>query len=84
MRLTTFTCWIVLDSNNYRVLVFDNAGKLVRRIGQRGAGPGELMVPTGLTVMVDGTLVVSDGGRHAYSLFGRAGNVSEECAVRRR
>jgi hypothetical protein len=59
----------VLDGGNFRVLVFDASGKYVRKIGQRGEGPGELMAPTGMTVMTDGTLVVSDGGRHAYSLF---------------
>ena len=43
----------VLDSNNHRVLVFDVAGKFVRRISQRGQGPGELMAPTGLAVMTE-------------------------------
>src|SRR5262245_26593658 len=59
----------VLDSNNYRVLVFDAAGKFVRKISKRGEGPGELMAPTGVTVMSDGIVVVSDGGRHAFALF---------------
>jgi hypothetical protein len=59
----------LLDANNFRVLVFDVNGKFVRRIARQGAGPGELMVPTGMTVMSDGAIVVSDGGRHAYSLF---------------
>ena len=59
----------LLDANNFRVLVFDANGKFVRRIARKGGGPGELMVPTGMTVMTDGTIVVSDGGRHTYSLF---------------
>jgi hypothetical protein len=59
----------VLDGNNFRVLVFDANGKFVRSISRKGEGPGELMAPTGMTVISDGTLVVSDGGRRAYSLF---------------
>src|SRR5688572_5963031 len=59
----------VLDGNNFRVLVFDANGKYVRSISRQGQGPGELMAPTGMTVMADGTIVVSDGGRRTYSLF---------------
>jgi hypothetical protein len=63
----------LLDANNFRVLVFDANGKFVRKVARHGEGPGELMVPTGMTVIADGTVVVSDGGRRAYSLFGRDG-----------
>ena len=63
----------VLDSNNFRVLIFDVTGKFLRRISRQGEGPGELMSPTGMTVMADGTVVVSDGGRRAYSLFNSDG-----------
>jgi hypothetical protein len=59
----------LLDANNFRVLVFDPKGKFIRKIAGHGEGPGELMVPTGMTVMTDGTIVVSDGGRRAFSLF---------------
>ena len=63
----------LLDANNYRVLVFDGKGKFIRKISGHGEGPGELMTPTGMTVMTDGTIVVSDGGRRAYSLFNSDG-----------
>ena len=63
----------VLDGGNFRVLVFDANGRFVRSVSQKGQGPGELMAPTGMTVMTDGTIVVSDGGRRAYSLFRRDG-----------
>jgi hypothetical protein len=59
----------LLDANNFRVLVFDANGKFVRKIAGHGEGPGELMVPTGMTVMADGTIVISDGGRRAFSFF---------------
>src|SRR5262245_16538265 len=53
----------LLDANNFRVLVFDANGKFVHKIARQGGGPGELMVPTGMTVQSDGTIVISDGGR---------------------
>src|SRR5574339_506103 len=37
----------VLDGGNHRVLVFNPQGKLVRKIGKQGGGPGELMTPVG-------------------------------------
>ncbi|MEX2282741.1 MAG: 6-bladed beta-propeller [Gemmatimonadota bacterium] len=59
----------VLDGNNHRVLVFDPRGKFVRKISQRGEGPGELMAPTAMTVSTDGSIVVGDIGRRAFSIF---------------
>jgi len=59
----------ILDRQNPRVLVYDRAGRFVRQIGKRGQGPGELMVPLQVVVAADGTLVVADLGRAAYSLF---------------
>jgi hypothetical protein len=63
----------VLDANNFRVLVFDAAGKFVRVISRKGEGPGELMIPAALVVSPDGTIVVADVGRRAFSLFGSDG-----------
>jgi len=59
----------VLDAGNQRVLVFDRRGRFVRSIARRGGGPGELMAPTGLAVLADGTVVVADLGRSALSVF---------------
>jgi 6-bladed beta-propeller len=59
----------VLDRQNPRVLVYDRTGRFVRQIGRRGQGPGELMVPVQLVVAADGTIIVQDLGRPAYSLF---------------
>src|SRR5688572_4547478 len=59
----------VLDGNNHRVLVFDARGKFVRKISQKGEGPGELMAPTAMTVSNDGSVVVGDIGRRGFSIF---------------
>ncbi|HEX5727567.1 MAG TPA: 6-bladed beta-propeller [Longimicrobiaceae bacterium] len=63
----------LLDSGNQRVLVFDRTGRFVRQIGKQGEGPGELMYPSGLGLAADGTVVVADAGRRAWSLFSPAG-----------
>jgi hypothetical protein len=59
----------VLDGNNYRVLVFDANGKFVRKISKQGEGPGELMAPVGMAITADGSIVVGDIGRRAFSIF---------------
>jgi hypothetical protein len=59
----------VLDRQNPRVLVYDRTGRFLRQIGKRGQGPGELMVPVQVVLATDGTVVVQDLGRPAYSLF---------------
>lgn len=59
----------VLDRQNPRVLVYDRNGRFVRQIGRRGQGPGELIVPLALVITDDGTVVIQDLGRPAYSLF---------------
>lgn len=63
----------ILDAGNHRVLVIDPRGKLVRTIGKQGGGPGELMVPSGLAVLPDGTIAIADLGRGAVSLFNADG-----------
>jgi hypothetical protein len=59
----------VLDRQASRVMVFDRNGRFVRQIGSEGEGPGELMVPVQVVVAPDGTIVIQDLGRPAYSLF---------------
>lgn len=64
----------VLDAGNHRVLVLDSRGRLLRTIGKQGGGPGELMVPSGLAVQRDGSVVVADLGRSAFSVFNGDGS----------
>ncbi len=59
----------VLDGNNFRILVFDAAGKYLRTISRKGDGPGELMAPVALTVLSDGTIAAGDLVRRTFSLF---------------
>lgn len=63
----------ILDAGNHRVVVVDTRGRLVRTIGRRGGGPGELLAPTALAVLADGSVAVADLGRGAFSIFDPAG-----------
>jgi hypothetical protein len=59
----------VLDRQAKRVMVYDRTGRFIRQIGKEGEGPGELMMPVQLVIAGDGTIIVADLGRPAYSLF---------------
>jgi hypothetical protein len=63
----------VLDAQAAQVHVFDKAGKYVRTIGKRGAGPGELQAPAGLAISTDGFVVVNDPAKGGLQLFDRTG-----------
>ena len=63
----------ILDAGNHRVVVLDARGHFVRTIGKQGGGPGELMAPTALAVLADGTIAVADLARSAISLFAADG-----------
>ena len=56
-----------------RVLVFDSTGEFVHEFGSPGQGPGEFNVPVAMTVLRNGTSVVSDIGHRAYQLFDESG-----------
>jgi 6-bladed beta-propeller len=64
----------VLDVLSFRVVVFDSAGRLIRTMGQRGEGPGELSTPQQMAVTGGGEGVVSDVGRRALVIFRRDGS----------
>ncbi|HEY0017633.1 MAG TPA: 6-bladed beta-propeller [Longimicrobium sp.] len=59
----------VLDRQSARVMVYDRTGRFLRQIGSQGEGPGELMMPLQVVVAPDGTIIIQDLGRPAYSLF---------------
>lgn len=63
----------VFDRGNARVVVFDTQGRFVREVGRRGDGPGEFSTPLRMAVAPDGTVIVSDAGRGAFSVFGPDG-----------
>jgi hypothetical protein len=50
----------VLDPGGPRVQIFDAAGRFVRGFGKSGEGPGEMKMPSMLTVSRDGKVAVFD------------------------
>jgi hypothetical protein len=52
----------VLDTQVPAVRVYDRAGRHVLSFGRRGEGPGEMRQPTGLALLPDGRVLVSDPG----------------------
>lgn len=59
----------VFDQGASAVRVVGTDGALVRSVGRKGDGPGELSAPTGMAVAPDGTLLVWDLGRRSLAVF---------------
>ncbi len=59
----------VLESRDAEVRVFDAQGQLLRRIGHRGDGPGELRSPRQITISGD-TLFILDNTQQLFDLDG--------------
>lgn len=65
----------VLDYQASRVVVYGPEGELLRTIGQRGEGPGELTAPNALAVSLDGEISVFDFAKGALVRFSADGEV---------
>lgn len=64
----------VLDAGNFRISVFDRAGRHLRSFGRQGEGPGELGFPSEMAVTPAGELAVYDFARRALVLFDASGS----------
>jgi DNA-binding beta-propeller fold protein YncE len=63
----------VVDQERSRVLVFDRTGRIVRSIGSRGRGAGQLLSPSAVAVSPGGTVYVADEGNGRIVRFSTAG-----------
>jgi hypothetical protein len=64
----------LVDRTENQVVILGPKGQVERRLGRRGAGPGELSFPSGIAAAPDGGVWVSDQ-RNALVGFGRQGTV---------
>ena len=62
------------DDDIMSVFLFDASGKLVRRIGRKGGGPGEFQGLDGMAFMRDGRFVQLDLSNGRISFFSTAGD----------
>lgn len=71
----------VHDESGNTIFLFDSTGTLVRRIGRKGGGPGELEGNGGMVVLPDGRLAVWDSGNGRVSFFSADGDFLEQWRV---
>lgn len=65
------------DWQENTVWICDSEGRLIRRIGREGAGPGELQHPKGATVFED-RVIVLDSGNSRVMIFKKDGTYSND------
>ncbi|MEP6833122.1 MAG: 6-bladed beta-propeller [Gemmatimonas sp.] len=63
------TAIYVADVGSNHVFEFDRSGKLVRRIGQKGRGPGEFVSTSSLAMVGDTMLAINDPALKRVSLY---------------
>ena len=61
-----------------RISVFDKRGKLLRRIGKTGTGPGEFRTPHGLAFDSKSRLIVADRHNHRIQILTKDGKFVRE------
>lgn len=71
----------VTDTGHSCVLVFDQAGRCLQKIGLRGRSEGELLEPIGVTVAEDGRVFVSDKALNKIVVFSDKGLFEKEIPV---
>lgn len=72
LRETSGT-WLVLDSKKGEVLRFDADWKFLEVVVPHGSGKGMVLVPTSMTVLSGGRLVVTDERNYPAQAFARDG-----------
>ena len=65
----------VVDQLNFRVQVFDRAGRFARIVGSPGTTPGSFARPKGVGVDSEGHLYVSDAAFNNVQIFDRGGEL---------
>ena len=64
---------VVYDQMARSVRMYDSQGEFLRKVGREGEGPGEHRLVTGIEVLPDGSVVLSDPGNARVSVFDSTG-----------
>jgi hypothetical protein len=71
----------VTDTGHSCVLVFDQTGRCLKKIGIKGRGKGEVLEPIGVTVTEDGRVFVSDKALNKVIIYNDKGLFEKEIPV---
>ena len=63
---------IISDSSDHCVVLFRTDGTFIRRIGQKGQGPGEFIRPSKVSLL-DHRLLVADSGNYRIQILTKSG-----------
>ena len=65
----------IVDTQNFRIQVFDKGGKFVKRFGQIGDAPGTFTRPKGIGIDSEGHIYVADAAFDNLQIFDEKGQV---------
>jgi len=73
MRTDFYNNILFLDAKGRQLLLFDQEGKFIKRIGSKGQGPGEFVAPSGLGIDLEGNILVSDSQSRRINAYDKDG-----------
>ena len=65
--------WVV-ESGGHRISIFNKDGALLRRVGERGTGPGQFNFPTHIDIDKDGKAYIVDAMNFRVQILSSEGN----------
>ncbi len=70
-----------LDMQDKKVKIFDSNGDFIKTFGKEGQGPGELSMPSGISMTPDGELMVEDAMNRRLSFFSVEGEFLHQVSI---
>jgi len=64
---------VVLDAGDYCLDFFTESGKFIRKVGNPGQGPGDLLKPLYMDIDMEGDIYVYESGNSRVSIFSKSG-----------
>jgi len=64
---------LVADQENHCIWMMTQDGRIIRQIGYKGDGPGQLNCPYGIAVDTNGLVIVTETGNSRVSVFSQLG-----------